>query len=218
MAWCCQAPSHYLNLCRANSLKHVCITRPQCVNTLRPRQNGHHFTDDTFKRIFVNENVGVLIEISLKFVPKGPINNIPALVQIMAWVTAWRRPGDKPLSEPMMVCLPTHICVTRPQWVKCCILPDGTVYQLQLRWWVGDIWDKLDNPLRQIILAELYNVFLHHKGKVSWLILHWSFFYWTLSHSFWECFGTKRNSGISELLALAGCSDWWMALKTTQSP
>ena len=31
---------------------------------------------------------------------------------------AWRRPGDKPLSEPMMVILPTHICVTRPQWVK----------------------------------------------------------------------------------------------------
>ena len=29
----------------------------------------------------------------------------------------WRRPGDKPLSEPMMVCLLTHICVTRPQWV-----------------------------------------------------------------------------------------------------
>ena len=29
---------------------------------------------------------------------------------------AWRRPGDKPLSEPMMVRLPTHICVTRPQW------------------------------------------------------------------------------------------------------
>ena len=39
---------------------------------------------------------------------------MPALVQIMAW----RRPGDKPLSEPMMVSLPTHICVTRPQWVK----------------------------------------------------------------------------------------------------
>ena len=47
-------------------------------------------------------------------VPKGPINNIPALVQIMAW----HRPGDKPLSEPMMVSVLTHICVTRPQWVK----------------------------------------------------------------------------------------------------
>ena len=47
-------------------------------------------------------------------VPKSPINNIPALVQIMAW----RRPGDKPLSEPMMAHLLTHICVTRPQCVK----------------------------------------------------------------------------------------------------
>ena len=50
------------------------------LNTLRPRQNGHHFADDTFKRIFLNENVRIPIKISLKFVPKGAINNIPALV------------------------------------------------------------------------------------------------------------------------------------------
>ena len=63
---------------------------------------------------FVNDNAWISINISLKFVPRGPINNIPALVQIMAW----RRPGDKLLSEPMMVRSLTHICVTRPQWVK----------------------------------------------------------------------------------------------------
>ena len=79
-----------------------------------PRQNGRHFADDTYKYIFFNETVIILVEISLKFLPKGPINNIPALVHIMAW----RRPGDKPLSEPMMVKLPTHICITRPQSVK----------------------------------------------------------------------------------------------------
>ena len=84
------------------------------INTLRPRQNCSHFADDTFKHIFVNENVRISIKISLKFVPNGPINNIPALVQIMAW----RRPGDKPSSETMIFCLPTHVCVTRPQWVK----------------------------------------------------------------------------------------------------
>ena len=52
--------------------------------------------------------------ISLKFVPQGPIRNIPALVQKMArrWL------GDKPLPEPMMVKLLMHICVTQPQWVK----------------------------------------------------------------------------------------------------
>ena len=86
-----------------------------CVfNTLTPRQNGRHFADDTFKRIFMNENVRISINILLKFVPKGLINNIPALVQIMAW----RRPGDKPLSESMMVSLLMHICVTLPQWVN----------------------------------------------------------------------------------------------------
>ena len=80
----------------------------------RPRQNGRYFADDIFRRIFFNENVCISIKISLKFVPKGPINNIAALVQIMAW----RRPGDKPLSESMLISLPTHICITRPQWVN----------------------------------------------------------------------------------------------------
>ena len=84
------------------------------INTLRLRQNGRHFADDIFKYIFSNENVWILIKFSLKFVPKGPIHIIPAFVQVMAW----RHPGDKPLSEPMMVCWPTHICVTRPQWVN----------------------------------------------------------------------------------------------------
>ena len=67
-----------------------------------------------FKWIFLNENVWISIKISLKFAPRRPINNIPALVQIIAG----RRPGNKPLSESMMVSLLTHICVTQPQWVK----------------------------------------------------------------------------------------------------
>ena len=64
------------------------------INTLRRRQNERHFADDIFKCIFLNESVWIPVKISLKFVPGGPINNIPAMVQIMAW----RRPGDKPLS------------------------------------------------------------------------------------------------------------------------
>ena len=84
------------------------------LNTLRPRQDGRHFSDDIFKCIFLNENVWISLKIWLKFVPRVPINNISAMVQIMAW----RRSGDKPLSEPMMISLLTHICVTRPQWVS----------------------------------------------------------------------------------------------------
>ena len=86
----------------------------QGLNTLRPIQNGRHFPDDIFQSIFLNENVWISIKISLRFLPKGPNNNIPALVQIMAW----HRPGNKPLSEPMMVTLRMHICITWSQWVK----------------------------------------------------------------------------------------------------
>ena len=91
-----------------------CCRKDLTFNTLRPRQSGRHFADDIFKCIFLNENAWISLKISLKFVPKVRINNIPTLVQIMAW----RRPGDKPLSESMLVILLTHICVTRPQWVN----------------------------------------------------------------------------------------------------
>ena len=92
-------------------IRRVCWSRSH-NNSLRPRQNGRLFADDTFKRIFLNENIRISTKNSLKFVPKGLINNIPTSVLIMAW----RRPGDKPLSEPMLVRSLTHICVTRPQW------------------------------------------------------------------------------------------------------
>ena len=111
---------HFLH--RANRPCHRLVTQETrwChnsksrFNTLRPRQNGRHFADDIFKCVFLNENASIVIKISLNFVPKGPIYNIPALVQIMAW----RRSGDKPLSEPVMVSLPTHICVTLLRWVN----------------------------------------------------------------------------------------------------
>ena len=84
------------------------------VSTLRPRQDARNFADDVLTCIFLNENVWISLKIPLKFVLRGPINNIPTLVQIKAR----RRPGDTPLSEPMLVFVPTHICVTRPQWVN----------------------------------------------------------------------------------------------------
>ena len=84
------------------------------LNTLKPRWYGCHLADDILKCIFLNENVPISIKISLKFVPKGPIKNIPALV----WIMAWHRPGDKPLSEPMMFDLLMHICITLSQWVN----------------------------------------------------------------------------------------------------
>ena len=69
---------------------------------------------DIFQCIIFDEHFSIAIKRSLEFVLKGPSSTIPALVQIMVW----RRPGDKSLSEQMMVHLPTHICGTRPQWVN----------------------------------------------------------------------------------------------------
>ena len=104
-----------------NVISYPCPT-VRWLNTLRPRQNGRHFADDIFMCIFFSENWCILVKFSLKYVRKGPIDDNPALVEIMAW----RRSGDKPLSQPMMTSLPTHICVTRPQWLLSYLLAKPT--------------------------------------------------------------------------------------------
>ena len=68
---------------------------PYFANSSSIEQN---FADNIFKCIFMNETFCVFIQISLKFVPKGPIDNISVLVQEMAW--HWK--GNKSLSEPML--------------------------------------------------------------------------------------------------------------------
>ena len=94
-----------------------------------------------------------MLEFRLKFhwslFLKGPINNTPALGQIMAW----RRPGEKPLSEPMMVILLTHICVTRPQWVKLILLMHNSSFYIKIIFWGMRIlirkirwsWDQVES-------------------------------------------------------------------------
>ena len=85
---------------------------PLCITHWGRDKMAAIFPDDNFKYIFMNENVRISLKISLNFASRVRINNIPALFLIMAW----RHSGDKPLSESMMVRLPTHICITRPQW------------------------------------------------------------------------------------------------------
>ena len=101
------------------------------INTLRPRQNGRLFADDIFKCIFLDENVWISIKISLKFVQKCPINDILALIYIIAWC----RPSSKSLSDPMMVSLLTHICIIQPEWVytRLSLLHNDNF--ITLSWW-----------------------------------------------------------------------------------
>ena len=85
-----------------------------CLSSSPLEQNGHHFTDGIFKCIFINETFCIWIQIWLKFVPKVPIDNNPALVQIMAC----RRIDDKSLSEAMLTWITdAYICSVRGRWV-----------------------------------------------------------------------------------------------------
>ena len=89
----------FLNLWRVRHFYDIIISvatrrEPKYVEReqLRQKQNGHYFPYDTFKCIFLNENVWIFIKNSPKFVPKGPVNNNPALVKIMAYddLLYWR--------------------------------------------------------------------------------------------------------------------------------
>ena len=99
---------------------------------------------------------------------KGLFNNIPALVQIMAW----RRPGDKPLSEAMMVSLLTHICVTLPQWVN------------NIAWWCQAItWSHVDWSSTRSLwthLCAFSAVMLAHKRTLFFMSMFW------LQSSWWH--------------------------------
>ena len=54
--------------------------------------------DDICKCIFLNAKDKILIQMSLKLVPRGPIDNKSSLVQVIVW----RQTGEKPLPEPVM--------------------------------------------------------------------------------------------------------------------
>ena len=121
------------------------------IKTLRPRKMAA-----IFQTTFSNTFSWILINISLKFVPRGPINNIPSLVQIMAW--CW--PGDKPLSEPMMVHLLTHI------YASLCLSELSHQHVLSMTLFIRNHWQ--DEVIQNGQCNEM-NFFLTFKIKVTML-------------------------------------------------
>ena len=114
-------------------------------NTLRPRQIYRHFADDIFKCIFLSENVWFSLKISLTCVPKVPIDNIPPLVQIIAW----RRLRHRRLSVPMMVKLLTHITESIHGYS---IREENYTYKCNIPW-----------PLTLYLYPEM-----HHDDVIKW--------------------------------------------------
>ena len=97
----------------------LCIWTATLLTHLPLDKMAAILADDIFKCIFLNENDRIAIQISLKFAPDSPIDNNPPLIIL---IMAWLRIGNKPLSEPMMISLLTHICVTRPRWVRAVVV------------------------------------------------------------------------------------------------
>ena len=102
---------------------------PHNVLTHWGRDKMADISQTIFSNIFSSKK---MFEFRLKFhwnlFLRVQLTKIPALFQIMAW----RRPGDKTLSEAMLVSLLTHKCFTRPQWVKCSYQP--SVSNLKDEW------------------------------------------------------------------------------------
>ena len=87
----------WLNSWSFYGLREILLYNPYRILTHWGRKDGRHFAE-AIQCIFLNAKCCIVIQISLKYVRNGPLTNKPSLVQIMVW----RRPGDKPLSEPMM--------------------------------------------------------------------------------------------------------------------
>ena len=151
-------------------------------NTLRPRQTGRHFPD----YIFFNENMWFFIKILLNCVPNGQINNIPSLFQIMGWC----RPGDKPLSEPVMVSLLMQICVTQPQWVKWINSPVTSEFPAQ-------------RPVTRSF-DVFFDLPLNKRLSKQW----WGWWFETPSHTLWHHCNSKSRPPWS-------CLQWWFGTSFT---
>ena len=177
----------------------ICCRLGPLFNTLRPRQNERHFADDSFKCILLNENAWITIKHSLKFVPKGLINNIPALVQIMAW----RRPGDKPLSEPMLVSFPGGAPLQWSWLVGSAVLTPlfqgtGKKYRILTPFWGNiEFWPRVPREKNRILTPifqwpiEYWPLFRTTHRILTpifqWLIEYWPPFLWP-HIDFWPLF------------------------------
>ena len=122
--------------CMGKIFSHTHTTTPT------PRQNVLHFADDIFKCIFSNEKFCISFQISLKFVPKDPMDDKSALVQVMAWC----RRGNKPLPETMRTqftkdyLIPMSLCLSHHWFIQEFTILLETSHQLNWWWFVCRNW------------------------------------------------------------------------------
>ena len=122
----------------------------RCFNTSRPRQNARFVADDIFKCIFLDENVGILIAIPLKYVPGSRIDNASigsgnVLAPNKRKAIIWN--NDDYSTD-------AYISVTRPQWVNWLVASPG---QLQPWYWLCSL-NTFNHPWERISAAYIITV------------------------------------------------------------
>ena len=146
----------------------------------------------------VNENVWMLKKFSLKFVPKGLVSNIAALVKILTRC----RPGDKPLSEPMMVSWLMNVCVRSQLLIFSCDvdnIAENEIIHLMILL-ESIIW-KFADYMDWYFIIQVFNSFWYDKdwittaGTEVGISLYWRLPGWQMSiqtdpyllHLAWFC-------------------------------
>ena len=160
------------------------LYRDMALNTLVSGQNGHPFARRQFQMHFRQWNMSISLKLSLKFVPKGPIDNKPSLISRMSW----RRKGDKPLYQTMMAQFTDaymlhwtskseHIGLSKQNhyspkffvvWVQlmaCCRIVDDSFWHLFKNWNNG--WEKVRCSFKYF---DLWNSF-RNVYCFCWLLL-----------------------------------------------
>ena len=111
---------------------------------------------------------------------------------------AWRRPGDKPLSEPMMIILLMLICITRPQWVNHLVtiwyLFSSSVRSPVVRVLldVGSIvwiWMGQDDPMISVNITydqPINSLATYEHVRGSFIRLKWCRWFWQLRKRLWQ--------------------------------
>ena len=142
-------PSHQCCLDTPGSLTHLPLAKFTSI-----------LAADSFKCMFLNEN-RIPIRVSLKFVPRSPIGNKPALVQVIAC----RRTGNKPLPELILTQFTyAYIWSTRGRWIK-----------EEQNWFINQIFILYNNNMLSPVCTYVYIV--HTVSLLSMSIKFEAFIY-----------------------------------------
>ena len=173
-----------------------------------PGQNGHHFADDVFKCNFLDRKAWIFIHISLKFLPKGSINNKSAicigsdnslaLTRRQAIISTYDGLSYRPIYASLSFNKLRGRGLIGPwPWFKITVFPciEVSIIIISLSWASWDIGSLLR------VVTMFWNICVSESGQ-HWF-RQWLVAYWTPSHYLnqsWLIVNWTLKDKLSEIL------------------